>query len=66
MLDIKRIRENPEAVKTALKTRNADFDSYIDQIIEIDAERRKISTETDSLKAQQNKVSKQIPMMKKK
>ncbi len=65
MLDIKRIRENPEAVKAALKTRNADFDSYIDQIIEIDAERRKISTETDSLKAQQNKVSKQIPMMKK-
>ncbi len=65
MLDIKRIRENPEAVKTALKTRNADFDSYIDQIIEIDAERRKISTETDSLKAEQNKVSKQIPVMKK-
>ena len=57
--------ENPDAVKTALKTRNADYDSYIDNILEIDVERRKISTETDTLKAQQNKVSKQIPAMKK-
>ncbi len=65
MLDIKRIRENPDAVKAALKTRNADYDEYIDSILEIDAERRKISTETDNLKAQQNKVSKQIPAMKK-
>lgn len=65
MLDIKRIRENPEAVKTALKTRNANYDEYIDNILEIDVERRKISTDTDALKAQQNKVSKQIPAMKK-
>jgi len=65
MLDIKIIRENPEKVKAALKTRNADYDSYIDEILEIDEKRRKISTETDALKAEQNKVSKQIPMMKK-
>ena len=65
MLDIKRIRENPDAVKAALKTRNADYDEYIDNILEIDIERRKISTETDNLKAEQNKVSKQIPVMKK-
>lgn len=65
MLDIKIIRENPEKIKAALKTRNADYDSYIDEILEIDEKRRKISTETDSLKAEQNKVSKQIPIMKK-
>lgn len=65
MLDIKIIRENPDKVKKALKTRNADYDSYIDQILEIDEKRRKISTETDALKAEQNKVSKQIPIMKK-
>ena len=65
MLDIKRIRENPEEVKAKLKTRNADYDSFVDEILSIDAERRKISTEVDSLKAEQNKVSKQIPMMKK-
>ncbi len=65
MLDIKIIRENPDKVKAALKTRNADYDSYIDEILEIDEKRRKLSTETDALKAEQNKVSKQIPMMKK-
>ena len=60
------IRENPDKVKAALKTRNADYDSYIDEILEIDEKRRKLSTETDALKAEQNKVSKQIPIMKKK
>lgn len=65
MLDIKIIRENPDRVKAALKTRNADYDSYIDEILEIDEKRRNLSTETDALKAEQNKVSKQIPIMKK-
>lgn len=65
MLDIKIIRENPEKVKEALKTRNANYDNYVDEILEIDEKRRKISTETDALKAEQNKVSKQIPVMKK-
>ena len=55
MLDIKIIRENPDKVKAALKTRNADYDSYIDEILEIDEKRRKLSTETDALKAEQNK-----------
>ena len=65
MLDIRKIRENPEGVKKALQTRNANYDKYIDDILAIDEERRKVSTETDALKAQQNKVSKQIPQMKK-
>lgn len=65
MLDIKIIRENPEKVKAALKTRNADYDEYIDSILEIDEKRRKLSTETDNLKAEQNRVTKQIPKMKK-
>lgn len=65
MLDIKRIRENPEEIKKRLQTRNANYDSHIDEILAIDEERRKISTETDGLKAEQNRVSKQIPAMKK-
>lgn len=65
MLDIKRIRENPDDVKKRLKTRNADYDGYIDEILQIDTDRRKLSTETDALKAEQNKVNKQIPAMKK-
>lgn len=54
-LTLKIIRENPDKVKAALKTRNADYDSYIDEILEIDEKRRKLSTETDALKAEQNK-----------
>ena len=50
MLDIKIIRENPDKVKAALKTRNADYDSYIDEILEIDEKRRKLSTETERFK----------------
>ncbi len=65
MLDIKLIREIPDEVKAKLKTRNADYDAVIDEILSIDIERRKISTSTDELKAKQNKVSKEIPMIKK-
>lgn len=65
MLDIRIIREKPDKIKEGLATRNTNYDNYIDEILEIDAERRKISTETDKLKAEQNKVSKQIPLMKK-
>lgn len=65
MLDIKIIRENPDDVKKRLKTRNADYDKYVDEILSIDIERRKLSTDTDNLKAEQNRVSKQIPIMKK-
>lgn len=65
MLDIKIIRENPEEVKRRVNTRNGDFSQYVDDIIKIDAERRAISTDNDTLKAKQNAVSKQIPHMKK-
>lgn len=65
MLDIRKIRENPEEVKKALQTRNANYDHYIDDILAIDEQRRQLSTETDNLKAEQNKVSKLIPQMKK-
>ncbi len=65
MLDIKVIRENPEQVKTRLKVRAKDFDAQIDEIIEIDKERRARMTELDALKARQNAASKQIPQIKK-
>ena len=37
MLDIKLIRENPEMVKAAMKTRNKDMDAVVDDILDIDA-----------------------------
>ena len=40
MLDIKVIRNNPDAVKQAMKTRNMDADAIIDEILDIDVQRR--------------------------
>lgn len=65
MLDIKLIRTNPEMVKQAMKNRGKDMDALVDEILSIDEERRSITAEADSMKAEQNKVSKMIPAMKK-
>lgn len=65
MLDIKIIRNNPDMVKKAMKNRNADLDSVIDEILDIDKQRRAIISETESMKASQNSFNKKIPAMKK-
>ena len=65
MLDIKLIRENPDMVKAAMKTRNKDMDALVDEILEIDAKRRELSAKRDALKAEQNAASKEIPAIKK-
>src|SRR5699024_10290907 len=63
MLDIKRIRMNPEEVKEALNKRNEDFP--IDKVLELDKERRNLLVKTEEMKAKQNQVSKEIPKLKK-
>ncbi len=65
MLDIRVIRENPEKVKAAMKTRNKDMDALVDEISDIDKQRRVLSAKNDELKAQQNAASKEIPAIKK-
>ena len=65
MLDIKYIKENPEEVVARLAMKGKDAKEEIAKIIELDAKRRAIIGETESLKAEQNKVTKMIPMMKK-
>ena len=65
MLDIKRIKENPDAVKAGLKAKEVDCDATIDRILELDEQRRALIASTEERKAHQNKVSKEIPQMKK-
>ena len=65
MLDIRLIRENPEKVKAAMKTRNKDMDALVDEILEIDKKVRELTQKADALKAQQNAASKDIPRIKK-
>ncbi len=65
MLDIKLIRENPEKIKEKLSFKEVDCSKEIDRIMELDGKRRELISKTENLKAEQNKVSKQIPAMKK-
>jgi seryl-tRNA synthetase len=65
MLDIKRIKENPEYVKERLATRQKDFSAEIDRLLELDVERRALIADTEAKKAEQNRISKQIPVFKK-
>ena len=64
MLDIKRIKEDPNAVKAGLKAKEVDCDELIDRILELDQQRRSIIAANEARKAEQNKVSKVIPMKK--
>ena len=63
MLDIKIIRENPEKVNELLKRRNSALS--IDEVIQIDVERRKVQTQADELRAKRKSESQKIGMMKK-
>lgn len=66
MLDLKRIRNNPEEIKKALANRGEDFqESTIDEIIELDEKRRSILVEVEALKSKRNQVSAEIPKKKK-
>nr|WP_317412854.1 serine--tRNA ligase [uncultured Solibaculum sp.] len=65
MLDIKVVRAQPDKVKAAMKARNKDMDALIDQVLDIDVQRREITAKAESMKAQQNLTSKKIPQIKK-
>lgn len=65
MLDIKVIRNDPEAVKKAIESRGSNMDKVIDEVLKCDEIRRKILAEVESMKSTQNAVSKKIPVMKK-
>lgn len=63
MLDIRRIRKEPEVVEELLKRRNEKYS--LAEILKLDEERRNILVEVEQMKAEQNRVSKQIPKLKK-
>ena len=62
MLDIKFIRQNPDKVKEACKKKQVEVD--IDQLLETDKKRREIIQALEDMRAQKNKVSKEIPNLK--
>ena len=64
MLDIKLLREDPDAVRQGLKSRGADIDA-VDSVLEFDEIRRALLTKVEALKGERNKVSKDIGAAKK-
>jgi len=60
MLDIKLIREEPAFVRERLATRGVGDAAQIDEVLSLDEQRRKYLTEVEQLKAQRNRVSKEI------
>jgi len=62
MIDIKLVRECPDAVREALIKRNSA--APVDEILSLDERRRTLLSETETLRARRNVVSKQISRMK--
>ncbi|PYJ55324.1 MAG: serine--tRNA ligase, partial [Verrucomicrobia bacterium] len=60
MLDIKLIREQPDFVRRRLASRGAGDEAKIDELLALDEQRRKLLAEVEGLKAQRNRVSKEI------
>ena len=65
MLDIKYIKENPAEVIARLKKKGKDAREEIEAILALDAERRALISETEAIKAEQNKTNKLVPQYKK-
>ncbi|MCD8241225.1 MAG: serine--tRNA ligase [Lachnospiraceae bacterium] len=61
MLDLKFVRENPDIVKQNIKNKFQDEKlPLVDEVIDLDAQRRAAQQEADHLRAEKNKISKQI------
>ncbi len=61
MIDIKFLRENPDIVRENIKKKFQDAKlPLVDEVIELDAEKRATQQKADSLRASRNKLSKQI------
>ena len=61
MLDLKFVRENPDVVKQNIKNKFQDDKlPLVDEVIELDAQRRATQQEADALRTEKNKISKQI------
>lgn len=65
MIDIKKIRDDADAVKAGLAAKEYDADAQVDRILELDVQRRELIGRSEALKAEQNKTSKEIPAIKK-
>ena len=59
MLDIMKIRQNPDAIKAGMKAKEVDCDAIVDRILELDVQVRGLKTATETMTAEKNKLSKE-------
>ncbi|MDD3473532.1 MAG: serine--tRNA ligase, partial [Syntrophaceae bacterium] len=62
MLDIAFIRNNPEKVKDGIRKKRMKMD--IDELLEVDEKTRSLRTEVENLRAERNRISKDIPKLR--
>src|SRR5207253_1143188 len=60
MLDIRLVREKPDYVRERLASRGGGDEAKIDEVLRVDAERRKTETELQRLQSERNRLSKEI------
>ena len=60
MLTLKMLRDDPQAVVAKLKIKNFDAQPIVDKVLELDARRRSLPTESDALLAQQKQQAAEI------
>jgi len=65
MLDLGYVRENLALIKEKLRQRGADPDAVLGNFAEIDGSRRKVIGEVETLQAERNRASEQVPKLKK-
>ncbi|MCC6627792.1 MAG: serine--tRNA ligase [Chloroflexi bacterium] len=64
MLDIRLIREQPDAVRAALARRGNGDEALVDAILSLDTHRRELVTRADALRGERNRVSKEISQLR--
>lgn len=60
MLDVKLVRDQPDLVRERLASRGGNDAAKVDELLNLDEERRRLLGEVESLKAQRNKIAKEI------
>jgi seryl-tRNA synthetase len=64
MLDLKKVREDPEAVKAGARKKRIPAEALVDRVLELDRDRRQLSHEKDKLRETQNLTGKKIASLK--
>jgi seryl-tRNA synthetase len=64
MLDIRLLREKPDFVRERLATRSEELSAQVDEVLAIDAKRRRAATELQRLNAERNRLSKEIGILR--